>query len=227
MPDQLADWLLVASSLGFLVAVLWFFGSSPSTRSGHRRQNAAAHKGAAGEAAVKRITMSNLPSPLYRQYHDVTLPTANGGTTQIDHLIVSPFGVFVVETKTMSGLILGRAGDRMWTQALPSGQRHTFYNPIRQNQGHVRALKRLCLAKVRYHPVTVFLGNSKFAYSMPDNVLKGGYTLYDYIISFNRRVVPDSQVERFCAVIERRRLPATKGTSRLHVRNVRRAGKSS
>lgn len=226
VPNLLVDWLLVAFSLGFLVAVLWFLGSSRPTRSGRRRQRAA-QKGAAGEAAVKRTTMSRLPSPLYRQYHDVTLPTANGRTTQIDHLIVSPFGVFVVETKTMSGLIFGRAGDRNWTQTLPGGHRHTFYNPIRQNQGHVRTLKRLRLPNARYHAVTVFLGDSKFAYSMPGNVLIGVPALHDYILSFKRRVVPDSQVERFCAAIERRRLPPTRATSRLHVRNVRRAGKST
>jgi hypothetical protein len=33
---------------------------------------------------------------------NVTLPTEDGGTTQIDHIIVSTYGVFVVETKKIS-----------------------------------------------------------------------------------------------------------------------------
>ena len=59
-------------------------------------------KGMLGETAVKAVTGLALPSTVYRRYHDVTLPTVNG-TTQIDHVLVSVFGVFVVETKNMGG----------------------------------------------------------------------------------------------------------------------------
>ena len=53
-------------------------------------------KGALGETAVKAGAALALPSSVYRRYHDVTLPTA-GGTTQIDHVFVSVFGVFVFD----------------------------------------------------------------------------------------------------------------------------------
>ena len=84
-----------------------------------------------------------LPSSMYRQYHDVILPTA-GGTTQIDHVFVSVFGVFVVETKNMSGWIFGSERDQDWTQVFPGGRKFKFQNPLRQNYGpHSRGGRRL------------------------------------------------------------------------------------
>lgn len=63
-------------------------------------------KGKIGETLVQAGAAVMLPSSVYRQFHDVTLPT-EGGTTQIDHVFVSVFGVFVVETKNMSCLHFG------------------------------------------------------------------------------------------------------------------------
>ena len=60
-------------------------------------------KGMMGEFAVKVGAALSLPSSVYRRYHDVTLPTVDG-TTQIDHVFVSVFGVFVVETKNKGGV---------------------------------------------------------------------------------------------------------------------------
>ncbi|MCZ0938790.1 MAG: nuclease-related domain-containing protein [Caldilineaceae bacterium] len=59
-----------------------------------------------GETLVHAGAVVMLPSSVYRQFHDVTLPT-EGGTTQIDHVFVSVFGVFVMETKTCPAFILG------------------------------------------------------------------------------------------------------------------------
>ncbi len=45
-----------------------------------------------------------LDGKVYRSINNVTIPTASG-TTQTDHVIVSPFGIFVVEAKNMKGWI--------------------------------------------------------------------------------------------------------------------------
>ena len=68
-------------------------------------------KGRLGEAAVNAGAVLTLPSSVYRRYNNVMLRTV-GGTTQIDHVIVSVFGVFVVETKNMAGWIFGSERDR-------------------------------------------------------------------------------------------------------------------
>lgn len=63
-------------------------------------------KGLFGEMMVKLAAKLGLPSKTYHPFHNVALPTPDG-TTQIDHIFVSAFGIFVVETKNMKGWIFG------------------------------------------------------------------------------------------------------------------------
>ena len=49
-------------------------------------------------------------------------------------------GIFVFESKNYSGWIFGSAYQLNWTQSLQNGEKHHFYNPIRQNQTHIKAL---------------------------------------------------------------------------------------
>ena len=58
-------------------------------------------KGVAGEAVVKYTSKRQRPESIYHPIHNVTLPTSDG-TTQIDHILISCFGIFVVETKNMT-----------------------------------------------------------------------------------------------------------------------------
>ncbi len=63
-------------------------------------------KGVAGEFLVNTAARLFLPEDEYHLIKDVTLPTREG-TTQIDHIVVSRYGVFVIETKNMKGWIFG------------------------------------------------------------------------------------------------------------------------
>jgi len=65
-------------------------------------------KGFAGEMLVHIYAKIHLSRDKYHVLRNVTLPTADG-TTQIDHIIVSEYGVFVIETKNMKGWIFGGA----------------------------------------------------------------------------------------------------------------------
>ena len=96
-----------------------------------------------------------------REYHllkDVTLPISQG-TTQIDHVIVSRFGLFVIETKNMKGWIFGNPAHKSWTQQIYR-RRHHFQNPLHQNHLHVMTLKALLgLADQQLHSVIYFIGD--------------------------------------------------------------------
>lgn len=96
-------------------------------------------KGMAGEALVKLAAHLRLPKDIYHPIHNVTLPTPDG-TTQIDHILVSRFGVFVIETKHMKGWIFGSEKDPQWTQKLFK-KSFRFQNPLRQNYKHTKALQ--------------------------------------------------------------------------------------
>lgn len=68
----------------------------------------------------------------------------NGGnppTSQIDHVVVSSKGVFVVETKNIQGRISGSEHAQYWQQHL-SRSSHSFYNPLLQNKSHIKALQK-------------------------------------------------------------------------------------
>src|SRR5262245_24428443 len=87
-----------------------------------------------GEARLSRALRRHLVGPDYHLLNHVTLRVREG-TTQIDHVLVSRFGVFVIETKDYRGWIFASAGDRYWTQVLYRAK-FRFQNPIRQNYSH-------------------------------------------------------------------------------------------
>lgn len=73
---------------------------------------------------------------------NVYVPKENEGTSEIDVLFVTQKGIFVIESKNYSGWVFGNEADRYWTVTLPGRQKNRFYNPIMQNGGHVKWLKR-------------------------------------------------------------------------------------
>ena len=68
-----------------------------------KRSKSASIKGKIGEMAVAR-ELSRLPSDLCFVFNDVLIPTESG-TTQIDHVVVAPQGIFVIETKNYKGAV--------------------------------------------------------------------------------------------------------------------------
>lgn len=94
-----------------------------------------------GELGEKKVNTKLSKIKNYKLIKDVLI-TNNSGTTQIDHILVGPKGIFVIETKNFSGYIFGNEWDREWTQAL-FGKRNKFYNPIRQNYGHIKAIENI------------------------------------------------------------------------------------
>ena len=118
-----------------------------------------------------------LDSEIYRSINNVTIPTANG-TTQIDHVIVSKYGIFVVETKNIKGWIYGDEKQAQWTQVL-FGKKYHFQNPLRQNYRHTKALAEfLGIEHSKIHSVVMFWSECEFKTLMPPNVLDRGYSAH-------------------------------------------------
>lgn len=97
-------------------------------------------KGARGEKQVAEF-LKQLPSSRYTVYHNLLLQE-EGHSSQIDHVVLSPYGIFVIETKNYGGWIFGGEYSEHWTQNL-YGKRYDMPNPIRQNTGHIWALQRV------------------------------------------------------------------------------------
>lgn len=66
-----------------------------------------------------------------------------GKTTEIDLLMIHEKGIFVFESKNYSGWIFGSENQLKWTQCFKNGTKEQFYNPIKQNRTHIRALANL------------------------------------------------------------------------------------
>lgn len=93
-----------------------------------------------GEHWTKQV-LKKLPKNEYKILNDVFIET-NGTTHQIDHVVISPYGIFSIETKQYNGFITGNKYDKNWIRH--AGKNKYYYtNPIRQNYGHVKALSEL------------------------------------------------------------------------------------
>jgi restriction system protein len=127
-------------------------------------------KGEAGERLAAKY-LKDLNPAFYRVFHDLYLPRPDGrGTTQIDHVVLSRFGVFVVETKNYDGWIFGGARQKMWTQSI-FGRNTQFQNPLHQNHLHVLATRAfLGLADRHFHSLVFFI-EGDFRSEMPENVI--------------------------------------------------------
>jgi restriction system protein len=116
----------------------------------------------------ERLVGAALERLLPAVVHDVILPTARGGLTQIDHLALTPKGLLVVETKHYRGTILGTLEDRQWVQQR-DGRRRLFQNPCRQNYAHLKAVAALGL-DVPILELVVFTDSAQFPNGLPDGV---------------------------------------------------------
>ena len=115
-------------------------------------------KGIIGEFLVNTSSKIKLDKDKYHLIKNVTLPTEDG-TTQIDHIIVSEYGIFVVETKNMKGWIFGDEKQKYWTQKIYKNT-NKFQNPLHQNYKHIKTIENaLGVDKDKIFSLIVFAGD--------------------------------------------------------------------
>lgn len=101
-------------------------------------------KGVLGERTVHKILRrAGKGLGKYERFRDIMIPSKNQ-TAQIDNGLITPYGIFVVETKNYSGEVYGGQDEPTWVHSFPGGRKDkTFLNPIMQNKTHINALKAL------------------------------------------------------------------------------------
>lgn len=171
-------------------------------------------KGWVGELQGTLAKKLFLDAKTYIDINNVTIPTSNG-TTQIDHVIVSRYGVFVVETKNIHGWIFGDEKSPYWTQKL-FRKTFKFQNPLHQNYRHTKALSKfLGIEHEKIFSVVMFWGECEFKTLMPQNVMDRGYT--SYIKSKTVVLFSDSEVQEIVTAINTGMLPKSWATRHQHV----------
>lgn len=175
-------------------------------------------KGWFGEMLMRLGFNLSLPKDVYRVINNVTIPDGRGGTTQIDHIVVSPYGVFVVETKHYKGWIFGGEHDRQWTQKIHGGHSQKFQNPLLQNYKHTECLRELLgLSKEQVKSVIVFTGECtlKTRDKLPTHVTHPG-SCVRYISSHRDILFDVEAVTAVEAAIRENRLTPGWKTARQH-----------
>ena len=156
-------------------------------------------KGRIGERTVRSVIGKDLDEETYIEFHDLIIPSRSG-TTQIDHVYVSVFGIFVIETKNYTGWIFGSEKQSKWTQVVYK-QKHYFQNPLRQNYAHIKALSELLqLPEEKFHSMVVFLGDCDLKTQMPPNVCRIRQAA-SYIRRFQTTLLLPQEIEAATTVL--------------------------
>lgn len=174
-----------------------------------------------GEAQLSQALLKNFGGPDYHLMNHVTIRMKDG-TTQVDHILVSRFGVFVIETKDYKGWIFANPMQANWTQVL-FHLRFKFQNPIFQNARHVRAVQDLLdfLPPEVIKSVVVFTGEATFKTDIPDGVFSiSGLT--DYLHLQSVEVIAANRMQFCVGRLETARLAISGQTDIEHLRSLER-----
>jgi len=101
--------------------------------------------------------------------HDFILPGAYGGLAKIDHAILTAGGILCIQTKHCNGIVFGGEEEAQWTN-VDGVHRRRFLNPLIQNEGRTRALRKV-VPDVPVENLVIFTGSVEFTSAPPSNVI--------------------------------------------------------
>lgn len=170
-----------------------------------------------GERGERKVSsyLEDLPYEDYQVFNDILIRDGSY-TTQIDHIIISHFGVFVIETKNIHGKVYGSYHSEYWKQYLPDSgykrfgftQEHKLRNPLWQNKGHIKSLRRLVFGNdVPVHGIVAFPNDTDLHVDCEREILKM-WDIVSYIKLFEDDVLSAEQMSFY-----RRRLLEVISTS--------------
>lgn len=161
---------------------------------------------ALGDSGERRMAayLEDLPCEVYRVYNDILIRDGNY-TTQVDHIVISRYGVFVIEMKNIHGKIYGTGKSEYWSQYLPDvgykrygyTQKYTVRNPLWQNAGHIRSLRKLVFGNdVPVYGIVVFPTEADLNVSVGQPVLNM-WDVVPYIKSIRDVALSEEDMEQY------------------------------
>ncbi|MBP5502017.1 MAG: NERD domain-containing protein [Bacteroidales bacterium] len=179
-------------------------------------------KGEYGEQYVTKL-LNSLDKKNYIILNDIILRTSDNNTTQIDHIVVSTFGIFVIETKNYSGWIFGKEKSENWTQTTRFSK-NQFRNPIKQNWAHIFALKSLLsnYGNIPFYPIIAFVGSAQLRNVQSDTPVVYGYDILDVIKrSSTNTYLTETEIQSINDLILTNNI-TNKETKKEHIHNIQR-----
>ena len=143
-----------------------------------------------------------------------------GFTCQIDHVVLSPYGIFVIETKNFSGMVTGDDNWKEWYWK-SKGTQKTVYSPVLQNIRHRDVLSKILgLKDVFFIPVIVFAGTAHIRINTSQAVIFLSQ-LVPFIQIFTRENLSETHVKRCTAILQQSNI-TDKNAREQHIRNIKR-----
>jgi len=180
--------------------------------------------GDAFEDEVYNILQGRSAIPSYHKaLKGLYVESTNGRVTEIDGVALTRNGIYVIECKDYAGTIIGSKDDHDWTVVYDNGDRHTLYNPIMQNNGHVTALSHvLHLPRTAFRSIIILSGYSNLngttyaednvtILSNPD-IAKGLRNMAEP----KEPILSKDEIDRYYAILE----PMTKASYSLRLKHL-------
>ncbi|WP_293267706.1 nuclease-related domain-containing protein [Neptunomonas sp.] len=173
-------------------------------------------KGDIGERLVNSAIARGLDKHEYILHKNITLALEDG-STQIDHIIISLYGIFVIETKNMSGWIYGNKHEKKWRQVFGKKKVILFQNPIHQNYKHVKAVEKyLKIDSKKIVSMVIFTGNAELKNKQESGIFDLFETTTE-IKKHKKRLFNIDELIKLSRRMDVARLPSNRDTDRRHV----------
>lgn len=210
--DILQDWIFVVFAIFSSIIVVYLKIKEPEIL------------GVIGEKTFAKRYLSKL-GPEYRLLNNL-LFKIDERTTQIDHVVVSPYGIFVLEMKNYKGLVRGEQYSKTWLQYPHRGRKYyPFPNSLRQNYGHAQVIAKLLpwVPREKIISIVVFPRETKLFVDM-----KGTSTQYvlrtvevgEMICSFSDVVFSSEKVDEIVKVLNENNIQSN-ANMKAHVKRVK------
>ncbi len=189
--------------------------------------NSAKVKGNLGERRVSKILRT-----IQKEYggyviDDVIIPDIDNedNTSQLDHIYLSKYGIFVVETKNYAGRIYGSENNEKWTQTLAYGKsKNSFYNPIKQNNTHVIRLEKLLKTKSILSLVVFVQADISYVESSSVYTLRELNMFIRDICSNGSEIIETKKLESYFDLLNEYKTNPIK-TNKEHVKHIKKQSK--
>ena len=134
-------------------------------------------------------SLKYLDKNIYTVLNDIMIDV-NGKTYQIDHIVLSKYGVFVIETKQYNGYITGSKYDNKWVRHLKGNELIYYSNPIKQNYGHVKAIcEKFNISEDKVFNIVCIPSKNAKLNIKDDGEVTDDSDINDKIISYNKVII--------------------------------------
>lgn len=182
-------------------------------------------KGKFAEVVSNTVLGIALDNKIYTLHKNITLELEED-TTQIDHIVISKYGIFVIETKNYGGWIYGSEHQKQWTQKLYK-KSFKFQNPLHQNYKHIKFLQSILsipdvmeLEESDFISLIFFAGErAELKTELPTNVMTSG--LYPFIKEHKEIKLNDIKIKKLNERLAEKKLKPCIATNIKHVDNVK------